>query len=339
MAKVLDWDARIGGRVRLRDLHILLAVVQCGTMAKAARQLGVSQPAVSEAIAGLEHALKVRLLDRGPRGVAANAYGAVLLEAGRAAFDELRRGIGRIELLSDPDAGDLRIAAPESVTAGILAAAIALMSQRYPRVRLFVEPLVLSARPLFPQLENRDVDLVVTRPTAPLRAAEFTVEVLFNDRIRLAAAKNGPWARQRSIELAELVDASWITVPTDDIGGAVLNQAFRDRGLAPPPIAVTTYSVHLRTQLAARARFVAALPASVLRFNADGLHELPIDLPEPAWPVAIVAMRQRSPNPIAERFVACAREAASSMASGLPHGTARRPLAHGRKRRASMPGP
>jgi len=60
MAKIVDWDARIGGRVRLRDLHILLAVVQCGTMAKAAEQLGVSQPAVSEAIAGLEHALHIR---------------------------------------------------------------------------------------------------------------------------------------------------------------------------------------------------------------------------------------------------------------------------------------
>ena len=53
MAKIVDWDARIGGRVRLRDLHILLAVVQCGSMAKAARQLGVSQPAVTEAVAVL----------------------------------------------------------------------------------------------------------------------------------------------------------------------------------------------------------------------------------------------------------------------------------------------
>ncbi|HEY1540839.1 MAG TPA: LysR family transcriptional regulator [Xanthobacteraceae bacterium] len=332
MAKGLDWDARIGSRVRLRDLHILLAVVQCGTMAKAARQLGVSQPAVSEAIATLEHALKVRLLDRGPRGVSANAYGAVLLDAGRAAFDELRRGIGRIELLSDPDAGDLRIAAPESVSAGILVPAIALMAERYPRVRVFVEPLVLSARPLFPQLENREVDLVITRPTAPLRAAEFTVETLFNDRIRLAVARNGPWARRRNIELTDFVDASWITVPTDDIGGVVLKQAFRDRGLAPPPIAVTTYSIHLRTQLAARARFVAVLPASVLRFNADGLYELPIDLPEPAWPVAIVAMRQRSPNPIAERFVACAREAAGTIGNGSPRAIARGPLTGRRSR-------
>src|SRR5262245_2772238 len=96
MAKIVDWDSRIGGRVRLRDLHILLAVVQSGTMAKAARQLNVSQPAVSEAIASLEHALGVRLLDRSRRGVEPTNYGSALLKSGRAVFDELRHGIKQI---------------------------------------------------------------------------------------------------------------------------------------------------------------------------------------------------------------------------------------------------
>src|SRR6266571_1906016 len=116
MAKIVDWDTRIGSRVRLRDLHILLAVVQCGSMAKAARQLGVSQPAVSEAIAGLEHALNVRLLERDRRGVRPTVAGTALLADGRGAFDELRQGIKQIELLSDPTAGDLRIACPESIS-------------------------------------------------------------------------------------------------------------------------------------------------------------------------------------------------------------------------------
>src|SRR2546425_10894050 len=120
MAKIVDWDTRIGSRVRLRDLHILLAVVQCGSMAKGAEQLCVSQPAVSEAIAGLEHVLNVRLLDRGRRGVQPTVYGNALLKSGRAAFDELRQGIKDIEYLSDPTAGDLRIACPESISAGIL---------------------------------------------------------------------------------------------------------------------------------------------------------------------------------------------------------------------------
>jgi len=53
----------------LRDLHILFAVAQHGSMAKAGVHLGMSQSAVSQAVAALEHALNVRMLDRTPRGI------------------------------------------------------------------------------------------------------------------------------------------------------------------------------------------------------------------------------------------------------------------------------
>jgi DNA-binding transcriptional LysR family regulator len=329
MSKIVDWDARIGGRVRLRDLHILLAVVQCGSMVKAAEQLGVSQPAVSEAIAGLEHALNVRLLERGRRGVEPTAFGHALLKSGRAAFDELRQGIKQIELLSDPAAGDVRIACPESISSGILGPIITLMSKRYPRIRLFVEPFLFSARPLFPQLDNREVDLLFMRPSVPLRQSDdYSAETLFYDRIRLAADKNGPWARRRKIDLAELIPEPWITVPADDFGGAVLVDAFRTRGLEVPRISVTTFSVHLRNSLAVSARFIAALPESVLRFNNSGnIHELPIDLPEPPWPALMITSKRRALGSATARFMECAREVAKSL-----HDASRGPPTHSSRR-------
>ena len=58
MARVLNWESRIGRRLRLRDLHILFAVVQHGSMAKAGAELGMSQSAVSQAVAALEHATR-----------------------------------------------------------------------------------------------------------------------------------------------------------------------------------------------------------------------------------------------------------------------------------------
>jgi DNA-binding transcriptional LysR family regulator len=315
MAKILDWDTHIGRRVRLRDLHVLLTVVQCGSMAKAAAKLGVSQPAVSEAIGGLEHALDVRLLDRSRRGVEPTVYGAALLKSGKAAFDELRQGIKQIEALSDPTAGELRIASPESISSGILAPIIKLMTERYPRIQLFVGPFLTHARPLYPQLDNREVDLVLTRST-PRGQDDFAVEVLFHDRICLAAGKDGPWAKRRTIDLAELIDEQWITVPSDDVGSSVLVDAFSARGLEPPKISVTTYSVHLRTSLASEAGFIAALPKSVLHFSGQNLRELPIDLPTPPWPVAIITAKKRTPNPVTERFIECAREIVKSFAVG-----------------------
>ena len=71
----MQWHERIGRRLKLRDLHILLAVVQHGSMAKAATALAISQPAVSKAIADMEHTFGLRLLDRTPQGVEATTYG------------------------------------------------------------------------------------------------------------------------------------------------------------------------------------------------------------------------------------------------------------------------
>jgi DNA-binding transcriptional LysR family regulator len=88
------WSARIGRRIRLRDLHVLLTVVQCGSMARAAQQLSVTQPAISKSVADLEFALGVKLLDRGPQGVEPTDYGKAFARRGLAVFDELRQGVG-----------------------------------------------------------------------------------------------------------------------------------------------------------------------------------------------------------------------------------------------------
>jgi len=96
MSKIIDWDSRIGRRLRLRDLHVFFTVVQTGSLAKAAATLHVSQPAVSQLIIDLEHAVGAKLFDRGSRGVTPTVYGRALLARGKAAFDELRQGIQEI---------------------------------------------------------------------------------------------------------------------------------------------------------------------------------------------------------------------------------------------------
>src|SRR5262245_31352135 len=80
---------RIGCRMKLHDLHVLMTVLQAGSMSKAAKLLNTGQPAISRSIAELEHALGVRLLDRDRQGVKSTEYGRALLDGGRAVFDDL----------------------------------------------------------------------------------------------------------------------------------------------------------------------------------------------------------------------------------------------------------
>ena len=81
---------RIGRRIKLQDLNTLMAVVQAGSMGKAARSLNTSQPNVSKSIADLEQTLGVCLLDRHRQGVEPTKYGRALLDCGMTVFDELR---------------------------------------------------------------------------------------------------------------------------------------------------------------------------------------------------------------------------------------------------------
>src|ERR1700680_1069292 len=104
MSQIAPED-HVGRRLKFRDLQVFFAIVQAGSMAKAATQLGLTQPAVSDIVAGLEQMFAVRLFDRNPRGVEPTIYGRALLKRGRAAFDELRQGIKDIDLLSAPKEG------------------------------------------------------------------------------------------------------------------------------------------------------------------------------------------------------------------------------------------
>ena len=63
----MEWSDRLGRRINLRDLRVLMAVADTGSMAKAAARLRISHPAVSKTISELEGALGARLLDRRPR--------------------------------------------------------------------------------------------------------------------------------------------------------------------------------------------------------------------------------------------------------------------------------
>src|SRR5215469_11677217 len=128
----MEWESRLGRRLRVRDLYILQTVVKAGGMAKAARQLAMTQPSVSAAIANLEHVLGVRLLDRSPRGIEPTIFAEALLKRSVAVFDELKQSVRDIEFLADPTVGELRIGCPESLSSPLLQPIIRKFNREYP---------------------------------------------------------------------------------------------------------------------------------------------------------------------------------------------------------------
>jgi DNA-binding transcriptional LysR family regulator len=310
-----DWESRIGRRLKLRDLHILSAVVQWGSMAKAAIHLSMTQPTLSDAIANLEDTLGVRLLDRSSRGVEPTIYANALLKRGLVVFDELRQGIRDIEFLANPTAGEVRVGCPESLAAGLVPSIIDRLSRRYPRVDVHVvhaETGTLELR----ELRERNVDLMVGRILRPLLDDDIDAEVLFEDRRFVVAGARSRWAGRRKLALAELAHERWILDPPSGAAIPLITSAFRAHGLEFPRRNVATFSLHVRSYLLATGRFLAIMQDSTLRFSAKrwSIKVLPIDLGIPPQQVAIFTLKNRTLSPAVKLFIECARQVVRPLA-------------------------
>ena len=222
-------SARIRRRLRLRDLDTLLTVARCGSMAKAAVELSISQPAVSKAIADMEHTLGVVLFDRLAQGVTPTPSGDALLKSAVAVFDDVRQGLQEIEFLADPTSGVLRIAAGEPMVAGLLPEILRRLHVRYPRLSIDVT-MVPAIAQHYRGLRDRHFDLTVGRLVDPMDD-DMRAEILFNDQVYIVAGRTNAWCRRRKIDLAELISEPWIIPPRDHLIGSLLATCIPSKGL------------------------------------------------------------------------------------------------------------
>jgi len=312
----MHWSDRVGRRLKLRDLHIVLAVAKSGSMGKAAADLAISQPSVSKAIADVEHAVGLRLFDRSPIGIEPTIYGRALLDCGVAVFDELRQGVKQLEFLVDPATGELRIGCSETLASGFISVVVDRISRRYPRATFHIVPsdtITLVNRELRP----RNVELVICGTSALKLEPDITVETLFVDRFVVMASPDSSWSRRRKLRLVELIGESWVLPPPDSIPGSHIARAFAAAGLTPPRAQMISFSLPLHHQMLATGRFVTMLPLSMLRFGKHlPLKLLPVELPDNDYPTGAVTLTKRTLSPLAQIFLDYARETAKPLAKG-----------------------
>jgi DNA-binding transcriptional LysR family regulator len=312
----MEWSDRIGRRIRLRDLHIVMAVAEAGSMTKAARKLAISHPVVSKTISDLEQTLKVRLFDRTGQGVELTNYGEALLKCSVNVFDEMRQGLKQIEFLTDPTSGELAIGCAEIMNAGIMPAISERFLLQYPRVQLLVVHADIATEQFDP-LRERKVELLIGRLPAPFVDEDFVFEPLIQEPFVAVAGLNSEWGRRRRIELADLMQESWVIPPYDSVPGRIISGIFVASGLKPPRPAIATLSVQLATALVATGKFVGILPNSVARYSSRrvGLKIMPVKMPATEYAIAILTLKNRTPGPLAKLFIDHARAVARSLST------------------------
>jgi DNA-binding transcriptional LysR family regulator len=310
----MQFGDRIARRMKLHDLRVLMAVAQAGSMNKAAALLNLTQSAVSRSIAELEKTVGANLLERTARGVEPTEYGQAMLECGAAVFEDLRQGAKKIEFLTDPASGEVRIGCHPALATSFVSAVVDGVARRYPRIVFHL--VVAEVGTLHRELTERKVDFLVTREFRPLVDERLSFEFLFDDSFVVVAGAQSPWVRRRRITLLELLNESWALPPPETAFGLAVMEAFRSCGLDYPRTTVVTIPPDLRMSLLATGHFLTIFAASALRFSmrrAD-LKILPVDLPMASVPSGIVTLKNRTLSPVAQVFVDDARKLAKPLA-------------------------
>jgi DNA-binding transcriptional LysR family regulator len=310
----MRWEDHIGRRIKFRDLHIAMTVAQSGTMLKAAQVLAISQPVVSKVVADLEQAVGVRLFDRSKKGVEPTASGRALFHRARAAFDELKQGVKEIEFLNDPTKGELQVGASPALMEGILLAVIDRMSRHHPHIVFHIVPDALPEQ--YGYLRERRIEVGLARIAEPALERDFDVEVLFEEPLVVVAGAENPWARKPKIKLAELVNEPWTWPAAGTTFDSLVVQAFHASGVEAPQPAVHVDAFSMRLKLAATGRFLAIVPASIMKFSDKqaSIKILPVELPTTQSSIVIIALKDRALSPLARAFIGCVREVAKPLA-------------------------
>jgi len=166
------------------------------------------------------------------------------------------------------------------------------------------------------ELSARNVDLLILRSTGSLADERLNFEFLFDDSYVVVVGDQNRWVGRRKIEIADLLNESWVLPPPESVIGSIVREAFQASGRDYPRVTVVTDSPHMRISLLATGRFVTIFPASALRFltRRSELKVLPVELPMARRPNGIVTLKNRALSPVARLVIDCARELAKPLA-------------------------
>jgi DNA-binding transcriptional LysR family regulator len=252
--------------VSMRALECLVAVLEQGSLTKAAAVLHMSQPALSHQIAAMEKELGTPVIERLPRGVRPTAAGLAVAAEARTALAAADRAMLAGRRVAAGAGGRIRIACVETMTAWVLVPVLRSWRRRVPDVELDLKEYT-SADRMLDVLQAGGADISVgPRPT---RADEHA-EVLGQEEIVVVAAPEHRFGQLDAVPLAELSAEPLVHYDPSNGFGVWVDQLAARRGVVLPQPALRTGSPRTAAQLAAAGMGVSIVPFSALAARPAG---------------------------------------------------------------------
>lgn len=156
----------------LSQYRIFYEVARCGNISRAAKELYISQPAISKAISKLEESLNTKLFSRNSRGVQLTREGSVLFQHISSAFDSINRGERELKRIHDFHIGHLRIGVSNTLCKYVLLPYLKGFVEKYPHVNISIESQ--STIHTLEMLESRKIDIGLVAEPRNRKGLSFT---------------------------------------------------------------------------------------------------------------------------------------------------------------------
>ncbi len=297
--------------MKLSHIRNVLAVAELGSLRKAARHLGIAQPAITRSIKEIEHELGAPFFERHARGIRLTTIGEIFVRRAFVVESELRRVREEIEQVKGHSTGQVTVAMSIAPSIALMPGAITAFRKRYPEALLQVSETLFQ--PVEQDVADGRIDVYIGALEPTNLSPRLSIEKLFDNQ-RVVVARKGHKLASTN-DMSAINEAYWLRPSLSSRSSeADFEDWLRSIGVSEPKIVVHTRSA-LQTVLAvASSDLLTVVPRQWLELPAlsDSLHALDMVKPLEAAPVCLVRQSAAPLTPMAEHFCDLLRRLAAN---------------------------
>jgi DNA-binding transcriptional LysR family regulator len=253
-------------RLRMRQVALLLAIDELGTLSAAAQQVGLTQPAATKMLNELELALGQRLFERVGRGLQHNPAGERVTGFFRGIRGSIEALNQELEAVRQGGAGKLAIGSIMAASPGRLTRALLQLKKEFPLAAM--EIAVDTSDRLQAQLREGVLEVVIGR-LMPTPGVDCVFRSIDDEALVVVAGNEHPLARRRKLPFEALLDYPWILQPPGSPMRDLIEQEFRHHHAALPRGLIDTGSILTTINLVRNSQLLGVIPETVARLYAD----------------------------------------------------------------------
>jgi len=273
-------------------------VAEHGNISAAARELGITQPALTKIVSRVEDVIGARLFERGTRGVRLTPLGSLFLERMSAVDQQMANLATEIKASQRGVSGTIRVGVGQFWLGRIVPRAIGRMAQEHPSIQVKIH--TDARQELFAKLRKGQIDYILGRITDDL-PREFYGEMLAEVRLFLVMREGHPALAGGGAITPDTLDRyQWILPPPAD---PTIDAAFTEHGLDPPVPAVEAISRDVVISLLKTGDFVTIMADITTSDQDSGLVRLEADWLGWSRYAGVIGKRHRALLPCCDTFL------------------------------------